>query len=58
MDLFNESMDHLLKYFPGLTNIIREVNDLLVYCNSLEELVKQLDAFFYFCQLYNITLAP
>jgi hypothetical protein len=58
MDLFNENMDRLLKDFPGLTNIIWEVEDLLIYGKSLEELVEQLDAFFNFSQLFNITLAP
>jgi hypothetical protein len=58
MDLFNESMDRRLKDFPGLENVIKEVDDFLIHGNTLEELVKQLDAFFDFCQLYNITLAP
>jgi hypothetical protein len=58
MDLFNENMDRLLLDFPGLANVIREVDDLLIYGKSLEELVDQLDAFFDFAQLFNITLAP
>jgi hypothetical protein len=58
MDIFNESMHQRLKDFCGLKNFIREVDDLLIHNTTLEELVKQLDAFFDFCQLYNITLAP
>jgi hypothetical protein len=42
MDLFNESMDRRLQDFPGLKNIIREVDDLLIHGNTLKELVKQL----------------
>jgi hypothetical protein len=41
-----------------LTRVIREVNDLLIHGETLEELVEQLEAFFNFCELYNITLAP
>jgi hypothetical protein len=54
MEIFNESMNQRLKDFPGLENVIREVDDLLIHGTTLGELVKQLDVFD-FCQLYNIT---
>jgi hypothetical protein len=55
MDLFNSSMDSLMHNFPGLTRVIREVDDLLIHGGTLEELVQQLAAFFDFCHLYSIT---
>jgi hypothetical protein len=41
-----------------LTRVIREVNDLLIHGETLKELMEQLEAFFNFCQLYNIMLTP
>ena len=57
-DTFNREVDIAFSRSPKLTNMVREVDDCLLYASSQEELEEQFCELLKTCREARITLAP
>ncbi len=57
-DEFNAKLDLILRDAVGLTNYTYQVDDILIWGNTQEELDSQIEAFLNACRLNNVTLSP
>ena len=57
-DIFNAYIDKIVQEDPLFKNYARQVDDLLIWASSWEELNDQLERFFKLCEKYGLTLSP
>jgi hypothetical protein len=58
MDIFNKALDSMLQEFPELSNMMRQVDDVLIFAETTRGLVSKMEDFMKCCQRFYITLAP
>ncbi len=57
-DKFYCVMDRIMKNAAGLKNFTRQVDDILLWANSMEELVEQIECFLWACKENFVSLSP
>ncbi len=57
-DEFNRIMDTIMEGAKGLRNFMRQVDDILLWGDSMEELVQQVDCFLLACKENFVSLSP
>ena len=57
-DVFQHELSEMIKSNPELTNVVLEIDDVLIFGDSFEKMLQQLRLFLKLCRKRNITLSP